>query len=161
MTCLLLISCSASKNDTSELIPALDRYRGNVYKIIKRAKREGYWPQAIDVFIISAKYRLISEHTLIEYYDQKMTGDRADELRVEVSHDLDKLLRERQFDKIFINLSKVYMRSISLSQEIEGARQRGVLQEALGGIGEKQHQTKVWLQEQYNLGLQVQKNNPL
>jgi cytoplasmic iron level regulating protein YaaA (DUF328/UPF0246 family) len=105
----------STRCDNSELIPAIDRYQGNIYKIIKKARREGYWPQDTDVFIVSAKYGLISEHTLIELYDLKMTGDRAVELQVEVSRALDKLLRERHFDNIFIKMSKVYMQSIALS----------------------------------------------
>ena len=153
MSCLLLISCSATKSYKSELIPAIDRYQGTIYKVIKKARREGYWPQDTDVFIVSAKYGLISEHTLIESYDLKMTGVRAVDLQAEVSHALDELLRERHYEKIFINMGKVYMQSIGLSREIEYARQRGILQEAFGGIGERQHQTKVWLIEQYNSGL--------
>ena len=39
---------------------------------------------------------------------------------------------ENHYDKIFINLCKVYMRSISLSQEIEGASSKRSTPESIG-----------------------------
>lgn len=145
MANLLLISCSGTKKQTPGALPALERYDGTTYKVIKKAKREGYWPEDTDIFIISAKYGLISEYTAIEDYDQKMTPARALELQSEVSRALDSLLQEKNYQNIFINMGMTYTASLDHSSEIQQARQNHKLQEAAGGIGERLQQTKAWL----------------
>src|SRR5712691_4888213 len=112
---LLLISCSSVKSAHSEALPALDRYEGTTYKVIKKAKKEGYWPEDTHIFIVSAKYGLISEHTPIPFYDQKMTPARARELQGEVSNTLNTHLKESHYEKIFINMGETYMSSIAAS----------------------------------------------
>nr|WP_052568889.1 DUF6884 domain-containing protein [Ktedonobacter racemifer] len=131
------------------MLPAIERYTGGVYKSIKKARREGYWPAETDILIISAKYGLISGDTPIEMYDQKMTRDRAVELQKEVSSSLDVLLQERNYNQIFLNLGSIYLQSITLSSEIDRARQSGRLQEVAGEIGMRLRQTKYWLEEQH------------
>ena len=146
---LMLISCSSTKCNEVGLLPAIDRYQGTTYKVINKAKREGYWLKNIHVYIVSAKYGLISGNTLIELYNRKMTKYRALELQFEVSNALDTLLRNGQYDNVFINMGAIYMQSISSSYEIERVRQAGVLQEAVGGIGQRQKQTKEWIMRQH------------
>lgn len=152
---LMLISCSGSKNPTSGMLPAIERYTGGVYKSIKKARREGYWPAETDILIISAKYGLISEDTPIEMYDQKMTKDRAVELQKEVSRDLDLLLNERNYRQVFLNLGSIYMQSIALSSEIDQARRTGIVQEAAGEIGMRLRQTKQWIEEQHEVNRKI------
>lgn len=142
---LLLIGCSSIKRHDPFAIQALERYVGTTYKVIKKARREGYWPQQTEIFIISAKYGLISEYTLIEDYDQKMSKDRALELQSEISQALDTLLREKEYKQIFVNMGKIYTQSVASSSEFFKARREGRLQEATGGIGERLQQTKAWL----------------
>jgi cytoplasmic iron level regulating protein YaaA (DUF328/UPF0246 family) len=154
MNRLMIISCSNLKSDTPEALPAIDRYKGVTYKVIKKARREGYWSKDTHIFIVSAKYGLISEHTCINTYDQKMTNTRAIELQNEVSGALDSLLKKGRYGKILLNLGEIYMQSISLSHEIERVRQTGSLQEAFGGIGLRQKQMKAWIIEQYKLDLE-------
>jgi hypothetical protein len=145
MSYLLLISCSGTKKSNAWAIPAIERYEGTTYKVIQKARREGYWPEQTDLFIISARYGLIAEHTLIEDYDQKMNQARALELQAEVSQAFDALLRAKPYTQIFVNMGKVYTQSIASSSEFCKALQEGRLQEAAGGIGERLRQTKLWL----------------
>lgn len=142
---LLLISCSETKKKDPGVIPALERYDGTTYKVIKKAKREGYWPERTRIFIISAKYGLISDQTLIEDYNQKMTNARAIELQTTVSQALDTLLQQDRYDHIFVNMGATYTKSTIFSHELLKARQENRLQEATGEIGERLQQTKAWL----------------
>lgn len=148
MVQLMLISCSSRKSSEAGVIPALERYQGTTYKVIKKAKREGYWPEHTHLFIISAKYGLISEHYPIEFYDLKMTKDLAVARCAEISRALDKLINENMYSKIFVNMGETYMRSIQSSAELIRARQDGTVQEASGGIGDRLKQTKDWLLSQ-------------
>jgi hypothetical protein len=145
MANLLLISCSRTKKKNVEAIPALERYDGMIYKVIKKARRERYWPEQTNLYIVSAKYGLISEQTLIKDYDQKMTDARAVELQIVVSQTLDSLLQQNRYVHIFINMGAAYTQNIILSSELLKARHEGRLKEATGGIGERLQQTKAWL----------------
>lgn len=145
MTCLMLLSCSGTKSRAPGVVPAIDRYEGTTYKVIKKARREGYWPDDVHILIVSAKYGLISEYTMIEDYNQKMTVHRARELQMDVNLALDKALQETVYESIFINMGHIYTQSIAASQELEHARRTGKLQEAFGQIGERLQQTKSWI----------------
>jgi len=82
---LLVITCSQRKNESPGLLPAIDRYDGINYRIIRKAMRDGYLPKNLDILIISAKYGLLEQKSLIENYDQLMTKERAKELRNSIS----------------------------------------------------------------------------
>jgi len=74
----LILSCSARKLPRQGL--AIYQYDGTAFRIMRRfeEKRRGLgWPR---VFVLSARYGLISEERQITEYDQVMTDDRAKEL---------------------------------------------------------------------------------
>ena len=148
---LLLISCSDCKHTSPEPLSAIERYNGMVYRIMRKARREGYWPRNTDVLIVSAQYGLISEDTPIGRYDQKMTKARSLELQQSVSCFLDEMLKEGHYDEIFINVGKMYMQSVSASTELDRVRSVGLVKEAAGGIGMRLQQTKDWIRSQWKL----------
>jgi len=78
---LLINSCSDKKNTHPGLLPAIDRYTGAWYGVINKLKREGRFPDNLDILIISAKYGLIDSDKKIENYDRKMDSSRARERR--------------------------------------------------------------------------------
>ena len=65
---LLILSCSNKKDGADGTMRAFDRYTGGNFDVLKKAKREGYFPPNLDILILSAKYGLITPDTLIEYY---------------------------------------------------------------------------------------------
>src|SRR5204863_677628 len=127
------------------------RYNGMVYRIKRKTRREGYWLRNTDVLIVSAQYGLISEDTPIGRYDQKMTKARSLELQQSVSCFLDEMLKEGHYDEIFINVGKMYMRSVGASTELDQVRSAGIVTEATGGIGMRLQQMKGWLRSQWKL----------
>ena len=138
---LLLISCSQRKVETSQAIPAIDFYDGPVYRTLRKLGREGRFPDNVAVLIISARYGLIPLGMPIETYDEKMTAQRADELRQEIQKRLKVFMAYKPYDQVFINLGKVYM------QTLEGFHWGLVSTlEASGGIGQKTSQMKAWLE---------------
>ena len=54
-TNLLIVTCSQRKRSDRELLSALERYDGPFFGILRKAQREGYWPDNLDVLITSAK----------------------------------------------------------------------------------------------------------
>ena len=142
---LLIISCSQRKLDTPERIYAMYRYDGPTYQILRKLRREGNFPLDVDVLIISARYGLVGLREPIHTYNQKMTAERADELRPYVQESLRKVIECQQYQQVFMNLGKTYMLTL-------GGFDWGSTStlEATGGIGQKNSQMKAWLEQIYN-----------
>lgn len=140
---LLILACSQLKFATSGLMPAIERYDGVNYRVLKKAKRVGNWPSNLDILILSAKYGLIAAEAQIEYYDLRLTPERAVVLREQISNKLDYYLRLTDYSQIFINLGKVYLSTLTSSKKLPEYGERVIF--AKGGIGKKMSQMKAWL----------------
>ena len=138
---LLIISCSQRKVETSEPLPALERYDGPTYRTLRKAMHEGRIPKNLDVLIISAKYGLIGCQKSIDAYDERMTSVQAAKHRHVSKYRLKVLLEIRHYNQVFINLGKVYRQTLDNFHW-------GLLStlEASGGIGQKTSQMKAWLE---------------
>ena len=142
--CLLIVACSQRKHSSPGLLPAIERYDGVNFRVLRKARREGYWPENLDVLILSAKCGLLKPDMLIEDYDLRMTLERAIALQAQVSADLDAYLRRTTYNEVFINLGKVYKAALALSKELTIPSRQ--VRYATGGIGKKMSQMKTWLQ---------------
>lgn len=76
---LLVLGCSQTKRESPGLLPAIDRYDGSAYRVLRKYLREREWPANLSVAVLSAKYGLVGGFTGIEYYDERMTPVRASE----------------------------------------------------------------------------------
>lgn len=141
---LLIVSCSQRKRSDPGLLPAIERYDGVNFRVLAKARREGYWPENLDLLILSAKYGLLTPDAPIEDYDRQMTKHRASRLQVQVGSDLDQQLRGSSYREVFINLGKPYLITLEASEELD--KLRGRVSYATGGIGKKMAQMKKWLQ---------------
>lgn len=90
---LLIISCSDAKTDDPGAVPAIQRYKGPFFPSIRKAMREGYFPESLDILILSAKYGIIRHDENIEDYDQRMSPERAGKLRPSVQKKLDNFFK--------------------------------------------------------------------
>ncbi len=135
---LLIMSCSQRKNPSIKPLKAIDRYTGVFFNVLKKNNPE---LKDLDLIIISAKYGFLLPGCLIENYDMKMTKKRAFELRDEITYDFQDFFKNRNYDEIFINLSKYYSMSTYYCSGAEGRR----WEVAKGGIGERMAQMKKWL----------------
>lgn len=140
---LLLIACSNRKVRTKRLLPAIERYDGVNYRVIRKAIREGYFPPNVDIKILSAKFGLIDAQTRIPYYDQRMTKGRVAELRLQVIGDLKQLMHKAKYIEAFINMGAVYLLALDGLGDIVGGSVR--MKKAKGGIGSKSRSMKLWL----------------
>lgn len=64
----LILACSKKKLATTKPIPAKDLYQGAVFNYGQQYAAKKGW----DVYILSAKYGLIQQETLIEPYNDKL-----------------------------------------------------------------------------------------
>lgn len=76
---LLVLGCSQTKREAPGLLPAIDRYDGSAYRVLRSYLREREWPSNLSVAILSARYGLVGGFTGIEDYNERMTPLRATE----------------------------------------------------------------------------------
>lgn len=135
---LLLISCSARKTDTPGKIPACERYDGQTFRVVRKALRERNLA-GLDIKIISAKHGLIGWQTPIENYDLPMSRMLAETHKRTTRERLYKLMEETDYAAIHINMGVAYHDTIA------GVHWQQPVDYAMGGIGQKNSQTKRWL----------------
>lgn len=140
---LLIVGCSQRKRTDSGLLLAIERYNGVNFQILRKARRGGYWPENLDVLIVSAKYGLLEPEMKIERYDLKMTKKRAVELRPLIVPALVQKAKVASYAEVFVNIGKNYLSAI---EGWENALDPGItVIYASGSIGQRAAQMRQWL----------------
>jgi len=140
---LLIISCSDKKDHREGLIPAIQRYTGAWYGVMNKLKREGRFPENLDMLIISAKYGLIPPDELIENYDRRMDVSRARELNDSVVGKLMQILENAKYESILINLGRDYIEAIQGFEEVVPDSIKVSM--LMGSIGARKSGLKKWI----------------
>lgn len=138
---LLIQSCSRAKIQSSGLTPAIDRYDGPAFRLLRRFRRlqseEANW---VDIHILSAEFGLISAEQPIEAYDRAMTLSRATELRPQVAAQLNALAIAKTYTNVFVNLGATYTASLP-----DYPAQRIPITFAIGSAGRRLSLLRQWL----------------
>lgn len=139
---LLILSCSATKRTEPGLLPAIQRYDGVAFRVLRKALRELPAERHPRVRILSAEYGLIVADTPIPWYDRRMDPARAAALRPQVQAALCDAFTS-DIDITFLALSRAYLPAL-------GALPAGpwVVTYAEGGIGRRLGQLRRWLYEE-------------
>lgn len=144
----LLLSCSQAKSATPELLPALQRYDGPAFRVLRRFLIEV--PQAaskLDIWIVSAQYGLISSEDPIPDYDRRMSPTRASELNEEVVRKLSALLSMGQYAELFVSMGEVYKLAIKGLEELVPSATTTTT--SVSSSGKKLTELKTWLYQPY------------
>jgi len=98
---LLILSCSQRKRPDRGLLPALERYDGPVFRMLRKFLRscsvEESHPK---VYILSVQFGLIPAHQPISHYDCRMTPQQASIFRLQVLDQLRHILRNKYYEPI-------------------------------------------------------------
>src|SRR5258708_10513961 len=149
---LIVLGCSASKFHTSGGLPAIDRYDGPLYRVLRLFLRETMWPVPLSVAVLSARYGLIGGLAPIEYYDQSMDQHRAAQL---IDGSTETLIRWGQsHNQVSLVLGKNYLPALNLNELHYHGIQSSVIE---GQIGEKLHSLRSLL---HDLGQEPRVNKP-
>lgn len=109
MSRCLILGCSRTKINNPEEIPALNRYDGPTFKVVRRFLADkSHDDKDIDIYILSAAFGLIHSSTPISDYDLKMTPDIAYTLQPKVLS-MFEIISKSKYSEIFILLSKDYL----------------------------------------------------
>lgn len=141
---LLIISCGRKKAlELHEMkLPAFKSYKGPMFQVIAKAKREGRWNSNIYLGIISAKYGFLRSTDEIEYYDKRMTVELSKELNAQVIKEIKKWYSEVKFDLIYVLMGIDYLKAVDgLNQHLNAE----IIIENMGGLGKGQRKLKDFL----------------
>jgi hypothetical protein len=140
---LLIVGCSERKNAFSAEVPAIDLYDGPFFRTLRKARAEGVLDRRTEVFVLSAKYGLISSRAKIETYDQRMTAITAIEQRPRNERLLRLVAAERGYNEVMLALGSDYVSALGDVGNVFGPH--AVVHWANGRIGEKLSEVKRWL----------------
>jgi len=109
-----VLSCSQNKRYECSTLPALQRYDGPTFRLLRRYLKNS--TEEIGIYILSAKFGLIPHTRRIPFYDQRMTKRRAHELKGKIEDQAQQLFsselhRQKIGNQLFINLGKDYLRA--------------------------------------------------
>jgi len=139
---LLLLSCSQRKKFNEGLLPAIDRYDGPAYYVLRRYLRQNS-TLSVDVRILSAKYGLIPANYYLPYYDRRITKEQSHKLHHQVITELETILSSKSYTNLLICLGRDYLEAI---YDYEAIIPDGLsVQVATGGIGRKLSVLYDWL----------------
>lgn len=140
----LILGCSRTKNKNSELIPAIQRYNGPSFKVLRRYMNENPGnSDTLDIFVLSAKYGLIDGQTLIANYDQYMTNKQATEMYGKVMERIQNDLLPQNYCEIFLSMGKTYLQAMSGLENLVNGHTRVIISD--GATGRKLADLRNWL----------------
>lgn len=143
---VLILSCSQRKRSDLGSLPAIERYDGPPFRVLRRYLRT----RPIDppeVYILSAEFGLIPADYPIPDYDHRMTVSRARQLQDSVGSLLKAIFENADVAgdqrRVFLNLGKTYQEALNGYREPFASVL--VAQAAFGGMGKRLSQLKSWL----------------
>jgi hypothetical protein len=88
---LVVLGCSATKVEAGGVLPAIHRYDGPAFRVLRSFLRGNRWPDALSIAVLSAKFGLIGGMTHIPNYNKRMTPELANKLNAAVTASFQKL----------------------------------------------------------------------
>ena len=140
---LLILSCSQRKQACHEPLPAIERYNGPLFFVLRRFLREcTCQARQLDVYILSAAHGLIPADFPTPRYDRKMDMPRAVELQPQVNTTFSDITRG-DYESICFAMGKTYLKAFENALELVPTDTELVITH--GRIGEQQARLKEWL----------------
>ena len=141
---LLILACSKRKRSDPGLLPAIERYDGPAFRVLRRFLKQDL-SEVIDisVYILSAEFGLIPGDRPIPDYDRRMTKLRAKELQPKAVKQIKDILNASLYQKLLICVGRDYLAAL------EGYHQfitkKITVEIAKGGLGQKLSILYQWL----------------
>ena len=133
------MSCSQKKVQKGDLIPAMERYDGPAFRVIRKYLNDVGDPY-LAVYVLSAQFGVISARRRIANYDRKMNAQRARFLRRPAVRRIKSILRNRKYRQAFFIGSQNYLCAIEPLDQFEPC-----FAEAKGKPGQKLRSLHDWL----------------
>lgn len=139
---LLVIACSQRKNPAEGLVPAIARYDGPAFRVLRKYLREEA-RNAPCILVLSAKYGLIASDREIPDYDCRLSVVTAMNLRPQVLETARHILQSQRPGAVGICVGKDYRVALAGFAEVVS---QGVQVEFIeGGQGSRLTALRRWL----------------
>ncbi|MFN3650409.1 MAG: DUF6884 domain-containing protein [Armatimonadota bacterium] len=112
----LILGCSERKRLDTALLPAVERYDGPSFRLVRRFLREGIRAGGTGrpaLYILSAEFGLIPADKLIPWYDRTMTRHRAHELQRTTVETLERVVVEQEVNEVCVAVGKFYLDALT------------------------------------------------
>lgn len=144
---VLILPCSKRKKNTPVKLPAIERYDGPFYKILRKYLKTNA-EHDLTTYILSSKYGLILAQVPILNYNQKMDASKALLFQPFVSNELNKIAASQQNLKILVCTSGVYLEALGGLEYLKQIFNSHELTVARGSIGKQGSILHRWLYDQ-------------
>lgn len=105
---ILITSCSQRKKTDKNLLPAIDRYDGPSFRLLRKYLSQN--TDKLEVYILSAKYGLLSYKNKIPFYEEKLIKQKSQELsQLSISQANQLFDKTEQKKEVFVNLGNLYL----------------------------------------------------
>ncbi len=142
---LLIMACSQRKTSDPGQLSALERYNGPMFQVLhKYLHQNPTHAKNLDTYILSARFGLIQASQPIPSYDQKMTLQRAEELKLSVLNEFQQLWQNNAaYDELFINLGRNYWPALDGYEQVIPSTLK--IKKSQGSLGKRQVELRDWL----------------
>ena len=141
---LLLIGCSQRKRGDSGFLPAIERYDGPAFRVLRRYLKQSL-NFSVDIQIFSAEYGLIDLNYALPDYNIRMSKERGQALHSQVLNKLDSIVHTKDYKRLLICMGKDYIDALNGYESLLPGNL--VVEVAKGGIGRKLSILHDWLYE--------------
>lgn len=148
---LIIVSESLRRlKEPSEPIPALDRFDGIYFRIIKKYRRKGKL-QDTDCIIVSKSFGIICQNEKISYYKPdhidtigylNMNKNQIKKLRGKNLAKFKEIFDKNKYSEIFVNVGKRFMELIEGFEKLTSAK---IIYASGPGLGPKAQHLKRWI----------------
>jgi hypothetical protein len=144
---LLILSCSQRKRPDRGRLPAIDRYDGPAFRVLRKYLQKEP-ERKIAVYVLSSQFGLIPGTKQIPNYDRRMTRERATKLKKNIEICLRELLCKHDWTTIGVCLGRDYLATIE--NVLENTFHSANIAVLAGGLGKRLSAMKRWLEECHN-----------
>lgn len=105
---IVITSCSQRKKTNENLLPAIERYDGPHFYLLRKFLKQS--ADDLEIYILSAKFGLLAYKTKIPFYEQKLTKEQSADLSVIALAQINQIFKKSKKQKeIFVNLGSLYL----------------------------------------------------
>jgi hypothetical protein len=141
---LLILSCSHSKRSHPRLLPAIERYDGPAFRLLRKYLAHDMAKVPVpDIYILSGKFGLIPATRLIPDYDQRMTQEQAHRLHARSLTKMTRFLKGRDYNELFMSLGKDYLLALAGYEQLIPSNLQVIV--STGSQGRKLTNLRDWL----------------
>lgn len=144
----LIVGCSRTKVDSPQPLPAIQRYDGPAFRVIRRYLSHA--PEGVKdvgIFVLSAEFGLIAAETEISSYDRLMTTARAAELRPSVLQAAQADICPRYYAEVFLSMGKTYLEALKGLEVLLGDDVQVIVSDSASGQKLTELQRWLWRAE--------------